>query len=93
MHLRNKDSPALPSSVTQHKHNFQTLCLALQVRAYDKQALMPDALLGEARVNLSEQSLGDSTVAGSGGGANVQVCAASTPQASSLCCFVAMIPL
>jgi hypothetical protein len=45
-----------------------------QVRAYDKQALMPDALLGEARVNLSEQSLGDSSVAGSGGGANVQVC-------------------
>ena len=35
---------------------------------------MPDALLGEARVNLSEQSLGDSTVAGSGGGAHVQVC-------------------
>lgn len=35
---------------------------------------MPDALLGEARVNLSEQSLGDSSVAGSGGGANVQVC-------------------
>lgn len=34
---------------------------------------MPDALLGEARVNLSEQSLGDSSVAGSGGGANVQV--------------------
>jgi len=44
-----------------------------QVRAYDKKPLLPDALLGEATVELSSLSLGDSHVAGSGGGANVQV--------------------
>lgn len=45
----------------------------LIVRAYDKKPLMPDSLLGEAKVALSELSLGDSHVAGSGGGQNVQV--------------------
>lgn len=43
------------------------------MRAYDKKPLLPDALLGEATVELSSLSLGDSHVAGSGGGANVQV--------------------
>ena len=45
----------------------------MQVRAYDKHSLLPDALLGQATVALTGLQLGDSSVAGSGGGANVQV--------------------
>lgn len=58
-----------------HTKTVANACKAalVQVRAYDKKPLMPDSLLGEAKVALSELSLSDSHVAGSGGGQNVQV--------------------
>ncbi len=49
------------------------------MRAYHKRPLLPDSLLGEATVALSSLSLGDSRVAGSGGGANVQVVFLQSP--------------